>query len=881
MSEILRVAWYRFRTSFARRWSGYLSIVLLIGLVGGLAMASIAGARRTESSFHQFLESTNPSDLALITGIYHPDPTGYDAAFVQKIAHLPYVTRVESRVGYEAVEVDASGHPVQSAFTSGVKQVGLYSSVNGVFFKMDRLVVLKGRMPYPARANEVAVTTYAARLLGVHLGSKLRVGVVSNVASNSNCRTCKPQIREVFRVVGIVTSSGGLVVDDTDITSTVYATPAFTKLTLGCCADPTISQLQISGGDRHLAAVETDIARILPHGVPQLFTPTASVSEETAQRVIRPDAIALGVFGLIVALVALIIAVQSLGRLLSVDAGELDVLRALGAEPTMTAFDGLIGAVGAVTAGSLLAGFVAFFLSPLAPIGPVRSVYPTPGLSLDGLVLGLGVLIFVVVLTGAAILIGYSQAPHRALRQRDRGASRSSAATRGAMAIGLSAPAVCGLRFAFDRGRGRLASPVRSVVVGTVVAISVVVATLTFGASLNTLVSRPALYGWNWTVAMVAAGGVGVMPLKQTTDELKNDPNVAAWSGFDFAQLQIDGKTESVLGVQPGAAVAPPILSGHGLNASGEIVLGTQTLAQLGKRIGETVMVSSAGGKSTRVQIVGTATFPAFGGSQHTELGTGALVDYRLIPKSARNLFDLPGGGPNAEFIRMKTPIQAAALSRLSKIALVLQRAAQDEVVVIPVQRPAEVADAGTLRAIPTYLAFALAAGALAALGITLAAGVNRRRRELALLKALGFTQRQLASTVAWQATVEVIVGLVIGVPVGAAIGRELWSRAARVGHGREHFEVVVRATGSAVGDHERRRSCLKFPGSAIPGLVLAKWRSAFTNDRSTHWFNRTPLVVGGRDHLGSVRGGRRHLAHRDVQIRGDRLEVRVDSRRA
>jgi putative ABC transport system permease protein len=99
---------------------------------------------------------------------------------------------------------------------------------------------------------------------------------------------------------------------------------------------------------------------------------------------------------------------------------------------------------------------------------------------------------------------------------------------------------------------------------------------------------------------------------------------------------------------------------------------------------------------------------------------------------------------------------------------------------VIGVQRPAEVADAGTLRATPAYLALALAGAAVVALGLTLIASVRRRRRDLALLKALGFTQRQLAAAVAWQATVAAVIGLIIGVPVGAFIGRALWILFAR-----------------------------------------------------------------------------------------------------
>ena len=64
-SRVLRVAWYRCRATFGRRWGGYLGLVLLIGLVGGIALGSAAAARRTESSFPVFLASTNPSDLSV------------------------------------------------------------------------------------------------------------------------------------------------------------------------------------------------------------------------------------------------------------------------------------------------------------------------------------------------------------------------------------------------------------------------------------------------------------------------------------------------------------------------------------------------------------------------------------------------------------------------------------------------------------------------------------------------------------------------------------------------------------------------------------------------------------------------------------------------
>ena len=62
--------------------------------------------------------------------------------------------------------------------------------------------------------------------------------------------------------------------------------------------------------------------------------------------------------------------------------------------------------------------------------------------------------------------------------------------------------------------------------------------------------------------------------------------------------------------------------------------------------------------------------------------------------------------------------------------------------------RPAEITDYRAMGVAPLILAGALAAGAVASLWLTLAASVRRRRADLALLKTLGLTRRQLAATV-------------------------------------------------------------------------------------------------------------------------------------
>jgi ABC-type lipoprotein release transport system permease subunit len=57
-----------------------------------------------------------------------------------------------------------------------------------------------------------------------------------------------------------------------------------------------------------------------------------------------------------------------------------------------------------------------------------------------------------------------------------------------------------------------------------------------------------------------------------------------------------------------------------------------------------------------------------------------------------------------------------------------------------------------------------------------LASSVRRRRRDLAVLKVLGFVPRQLAAAVAWQASIAAAVGIVVGIPLGIVLGRWLWT---------------------------------------------------------------------------------------------------------
>jgi hypothetical protein len=299
-------------------------------------------------------------------------------------------------------------------------------------------------------------------------------------------------------------------------------------------------------------------------------------------------AIALGVFGAIAALTALVIAGQVISRQLRAASEDLTVLRALGAGPKTIAADGLSGVLSAVVLGSLLAVAVAVALSPLSPLGPVRPVYPSSGPAFDWLVLGIGSVVLIGGIGSMAVALAYREVPHRVAIRSRLAPARTSKVARAIISAGLPAPGAVGVRLALEPGERRTAVPVRSAMLGAVLAVAMVAAALTFGSGLQTLISHPALYGWNWTYLLNASNNVPPQALAL----LNRDRDVAAWTGADHNDVEIDGQQVPVLFADSHATLAPPILAGHAVTQKNQIVLGVATLAHLHKHIGATIVLS-------------------------------------------------------------------------------------------------------------------------------------------------------------------------------------------------------------------------------------------------------------------------------------------------
>lgn len=88
---------------------------------------------------------------------------------------------------------------------------------------------------------------------------------------------------------------------------------------------------------------------------------------------------------------------------------------------------------------------------------------------------------------------------------------------------------------------------------------------------------------------------------------------------------------------------------------------------------------------------------------------------------------------------------------------------------------PANLVSFGQAVNFPLMFGVVLALFGAATLVHLLVLTVARRRRDVGLLKAIGFVRRQVALSVSWQSTTVALAGVVIGVPAGVAVGRLVW----------------------------------------------------------------------------------------------------------
>jgi hypothetical protein len=208
-----------------------------------------------------------------------------------------------------------------------------------------------------------------------------------------------------------------------------------------------------------------------------------------------------------------------------------------------------------------------------------------------------------------------------------------------------------------------------------------------------------------------------------------------------------------------------PYLEGRAPRAPNEIAIGPDGLKRMNADVGDTVTALGTDGRRVRLEIVGSPVLAIEEDFDRQAIMTPAGLARLERSGGARNIYVRVSGPPEktlaplAETMEIDGPVPPVSIINLNEA-----------------------------QSIPVALAQFLGALAVAALAHALVVGLRRRRRDLAVLRVLGLRSPQVIGAVTVQATAIALVGAVIGIPLGVATGRVVWSEFART------LNVVVRA---------------------------------------------------------------------------------------
>ena len=771
------------RVELRRRWRSLVGVGLLVAFAGGATLAGFAGARRTESAFDRFVATSRTQDVLVLDD--HVTP-----AVVRTVRRLPGVAAVGQ------ARFLALTRPNGQSLSTNLSTAGAVDDV--VFRDVYRPRFIHGRAPRPDAPDEVVIGEPMARVAHLHVGDTLPVAGLTQeqvdelrtggIDFGAALSPAGPVVR--LRIVGI-----SRVPSDLSLQGLGGGTFLLPRAFVERYGARIGNWYGARGGI--LAVRLTDGADGIPGFVPRLrrvlddhsfeLDPTA-LSIGGVQESI--DLLALGVllFGAIAGVAGMIAVGLTASRqvgLIALDqapVGDLGMTRpergAAAAMPVLVA----------VVLGARVAMIAAWVVSPSTPFGVAGDAEPDPGMHFDLLVLGVGALAIAVI---AAAIVGV--AAWRAARRTDRSMQvrlRPSAVTRTLDTIGMAPPATVGIRMALEPGRGRTAAPVRSALTGAVVAVLGVIAVVVFSGSLDHLVRSPTDYGLPWDVTVSDTGARperSALRCGSATTGLVADRAIEAIANACGASLTIQGHAVGAISVTPlRGTMVPTALAGRAPRGPDEVALGTNTMRTLHGQIGDRIVIRQSG-RRTPFRVVGRVIVPRLVEPQAIADGalfTGAGFDRLGAPESEDTDYTL--------VVRFRPDVDtAAAAARIERMpgVGVLGRPG---VRAVPV--PLEVQRVDELDRIPDVLAAFLAVLGAIAVGHLLVTSVRRRRRDLAVLKALGFERTQLFATVASQATTVAVFGVAVGLVAGIVAGAGIWRLTADHVGVLPHVDVPVLA---------------------------------------------------------------------------------------
>jgi ABC-type lipoprotein release transport system permease subunit len=758
----------RLRTEVRQRWLAWLGVALIAGIAGGVVMGLLAGAVRTRDAYRNFSDVMKAADV-VVAGRSAFGLAG--AVDLDEVAKLPQVRATAGAT----VSLMFTGRTDDGRRVGPVDLFPMLPDDDRLGRDVERMHIREGRAADPDAPDEAVASFVLAERLGLHPGDTIRLRFVRSDAfpaaaatllSNFGARlagapgsgsSAIDQLADgpdvTFRIVGVEAAPAEFPPIGPDLAPPLHLTRAFAKQHGDDLVASPLLFVRLDD-PRELDAFSKDIER-LAAGAPAGFVQSRALQTPKVERAIRAQATAVKIVALLILLATILVVGQALLRQAAAEARDDRVLRALGMQRDelrvlVLARGVLIGVVAA-----LVALTVAILMSPLMPFGLARVAELDHGFHVDPLVVGLGVLCVVVGVVALRFVAAWRLSAAGA-----SGRVHRPSPVRRVLAHGRLAPSAdMGVRFALDPGRGESTSAVWTTVLGATMTIALLAGLWSFQTSLEHMLDTPRLYGWNWSVK----SGAPALPdvSAALVPAFSHDPVIAAFASGTVTQAELGLERVDVMGMQQRQGrVAPTVIEGRLPRDPSEVMLGTRTLERAGLQLGD-IAVLRLGNTAAGLRIVGRALFPEFGDAGG--LGNGVYMTFngmrRMLPEARQNVF----------LLRYRDGTDAS-----SETAHL--RAALDPLPTRSSGEPRGVQALSDISGLPALLGGVLALLAAATLAHTLISSVRRRRRDLAVLRTMGFVRRQVWWSVYWQTATLVGLALVIGIPLGALLGRFAWN---------------------------------------------------------------------------------------------------------
>jgi FtsX-like permease family/MacB-like periplasmic core domain len=786
-----------------RHAAAFVGLALIVALGGGVAIGALVAAHRTDRAYPDYVRDSQVVELSV-------NPSNPTKAIDEVMHHLPGVASVHS----DSL-LFASANPKRSGRLSdmGSEDASLQvrGSIDGRFEQVDRPIVTQGR--FASGPREVFIgdgyRPDLEKMLGrtVNVGDTIKLAFYWAFLSSDELppdTVVKPIAVERLRVAGFGRFPDEVLPDElyprqkmvvsADVARRYHCDahdprPDMTQDELSEALYPKTCPrlydtyaLQLEDGRRSEAAVRraftkatARLSKAFPAAMQAQNITYSYLSQDrtdiddSVRDVTWPTVIALQVFGVVSGLAVLAVVALAIARLLRRGDEARRSLRAMGATSGQLTAIGACPALLACLVGVIGAVLVAFGASMVGPTGAIRSITPSPGFALPAGVVIPAAAIAVALLAGVTVVLSW----FATRRTRLSGAVRHERPGLTTLLVRTGRPAATqGIRHAL---RLRRSDGAAVTLAGCVIALALVTAVVVFGVNLGR-VQQPSRFGWPWDVAVITNAGYGDANPARVAKSLDHNPDVAGRSLFAFApSSSIDGHPVPTIYGFPGSdSTHFPLLEGREAREPGEAVLGARTADDLGVSVGDRISHGGSNFPLRSIRIVGIAALPSLGPlfSDRTGLGVGAYVRVKTDPGDPTKRYpaamvgiNLRPGVDNARFLAHLDP-PVATWADTSYPATTFTA---------PVRPPA-IVNADDVRTAPLILGGLLALGLAIGFALSIGVSVRDRRRELAILRSLGFSRRNLRATVEWQAIAIIAVGVLIGLPVGVAVGRFAWT---------------------------------------------------------------------------------------------------------